>query len=150
MVYVLADAPLAHLLHRRPRALSLPTGHAPIASGGSNSCRVGYLPPTGSTCPFHGARFLRASRRGEISWLPRLPWDSQSFGHPDELSQRSRPHFLHDVAAMDLDGLFCSLQFGGDLLVEHPEYNTFHYFALARGERFIAPAQIFKLCTLLA
>src|SRR5262245_46643076 len=61
MVYVLADAPLAHLLHRRPRALSLPTGHAPIASGGSNSCRVGYLPPTGSTCPFHGARFLRAS-----------------------------------------------------------------------------------------
>src|SRR5215467_7614412 len=62
MVYVLADAPLAHLLHRRPRALSLPTGHAPIASGGSNSCRVGYLPPTGSTCPFHGARFLRVSR----------------------------------------------------------------------------------------
>src|SRR5262245_64224466 len=60
MVYVLADAPLAHLLHRRPRTLSLPTGHAPIASGGSNSCRVGYLPPTGSTCPFHGARFLRA------------------------------------------------------------------------------------------
>src|SRR6516165_257960 len=59
MVYVLADAPLAHLLHRRPRTLSLPTGHAPIASGGSNSCRVGYLPPTGSTCPFHGARFFR-------------------------------------------------------------------------------------------
>src|SRR5262249_7532324 len=58
---MLADAPLAHLLHRRPRTLSLPTGHAPIASGGSNSCRVGYLPPPGSTCPFHGARFLRAS-----------------------------------------------------------------------------------------
>src|SRR5262249_56748474 len=58
---MLADAPLAHLLHRRPRTLSLPTGHAPIASGGSNSCRVGYLPPTGSTCPFHGARFLRVS-----------------------------------------------------------------------------------------
>jgi len=51
---------------------------------------------------------------------------------------------------MDLDSLFCSLQFVGDLLVEHPEYNTFHYFALARYERFIAPAQIFKLCTLLA
>src|SRR5215472_4766765 len=60
---MLADAPLAHLLHRRPRTLSLPTGHAPIASGGSNSCRVGYLPPTGSTCPFHGARFLRARNR---------------------------------------------------------------------------------------
>src|SRR5215467_1460335 len=62
MVYVLADAPLAHLLHRRPRALSLPTGHAPIASGWSNSCRVGYLPPAGSTCPFHGARFIGANR----------------------------------------------------------------------------------------
>src|SRR6516165_12413590 len=61
MVYVLADPALRDLLHRRPRTLSLPTGHAPIASGGSNSCRVGYLPPTGSTCPFHGARFLRAS-----------------------------------------------------------------------------------------
>jgi hypothetical protein len=33
----------------------LPARHAPTASGWSNSCRVGYLPPTGSTRPFHGA-----------------------------------------------------------------------------------------------
>src|SRR6516165_1852391 len=70
MVYVLADPALRDLLHRRPRTLSLPTGHAPIASGGSNSCRVGYLPPTGSTCPFHGARFLRASRHSVSRAFP--------------------------------------------------------------------------------
>src|SRR6516164_9697901 len=63
---MLADPALRDLLHRRPRTLSLPTGHAPIASGGSNSCRVGYLPPTGSTCPFHGARFLQA---GSVDWV---------------------------------------------------------------------------------
>jgi hypothetical protein len=43
---------LMRLLHRRLRALPLPAGHASIASGWSNSCRVGYFPPTGSTCPF--------------------------------------------------------------------------------------------------
>ncbi len=43
MVYVLADAALPHLLHRRRRVLPLPATHAPIASGWSNSCRVGYL-----------------------------------------------------------------------------------------------------------
>src|SRR5262249_17377693 len=94
MVYVLADAPLAHLLHRRPRALSLPTGHAPIASGGSNSCRVGYLPPTGSTCPFHGARFLRA--RLHLAWLellrgfPKWAADPQTSQSHTEGSCRSR------------------------------------------------------------
>jgi len=93
---------------------------------------------------------FRPASAGRNFQLPGVPWDSQSFGHPDELSERSRPHFLHDMAAMDLDRLFCSLEFAGDLLVEHSEYNTFHYFALARRERFIAPAQIFKLCTLLA
>jgi hypothetical protein len=39
----------------------LPAPHAPTASGWSNSCRVGYPPPTGSTRPFHGARKMRAS-----------------------------------------------------------------------------------------
>src|SRR6516162_4024953 len=56
---MLADPALRDLLHRRPRAPPLPAAHAPIASGWSNSCRVGQLPPTGSTCPFHGARILR-------------------------------------------------------------------------------------------
>ena len=93
---------------------------------------------------------FRPASAGRNFQLPDVPRDSQSFGHPDELSQRSRPHFLHDVAAMDLDRLFCSLQFVGDLFVEHPEYNPFHYFALARCERLIARAQICKLCALLA
>src|SRR6516165_2103991 len=59
---MLADPALRDLLHRRPRAPPLPAAHAPIASGWSNSCRVGQLPPTGSTCPFHGARILRVRR----------------------------------------------------------------------------------------
>jgi transposase len=40
------------LWHRRLRVMPLPAPHAPTASGWSNSCRVGYPPPTGSTCPF--------------------------------------------------------------------------------------------------
>ena len=52
---VLADSALRNLLHRWLRVALLPTLHAPTASGWSNSCRVGYLPPTGSTRPFHGA-----------------------------------------------------------------------------------------------
>ena len=51
---LLAD-PLLDLLHRGLRAGPFPTPHAPTASGWSNSCRMGYLPPTGSTRPFHGA-----------------------------------------------------------------------------------------------
>jgi hypothetical protein len=52
---VLADPALLDLLHQRLRAESLPIQHAPTASGWSNTCRVGYLPPTGSTRPSHGA-----------------------------------------------------------------------------------------------
>ena len=52
---VLADSALRNLLYRWLRGALLPTLHAPTASGWSNSCRVGYLPPTGSTRPFHGA-----------------------------------------------------------------------------------------------
>jgi len=52
---VLADPAALDLLHRRLRAEPLPVRHAPTASGWSNSCRAGYLPPTGSTRPFHGA-----------------------------------------------------------------------------------------------
>jgi hypothetical protein len=47
--------PSRDLLHQRLRPGPLPTRAAPVASGWSNSCRVGYLPPTGSTRPFHGA-----------------------------------------------------------------------------------------------
>ena len=49
---VLADPAALDLLHRRLRAGLLPVRHAPTASGWSNSCRVGYLPPTGSLGPF--------------------------------------------------------------------------------------------------
>jgi hypothetical protein len=46
---------LANLLHQRLRPLPLPAVTSPAASGWSNSYRVGYLPPTGVTPPFHGA-----------------------------------------------------------------------------------------------
>jgi len=42
---VLADPAALDLLHRKLRAGLLPVRHAPTASGWSNSCRVGYLPP---------------------------------------------------------------------------------------------------------
>jgi hypothetical protein len=48
--------PFRGLLHQRLRPGPLPIRAAPVASGWSNNCRVGYLPPTGSTRPFHGAR----------------------------------------------------------------------------------------------
>ena len=52
---VLADPATPDLLHRRLRALPLPAARAPVASGWSSSCRVGYLPPTGRARSFHGA-----------------------------------------------------------------------------------------------
>src|SRR5262245_58016988 len=75
---MLADPALRDLLHRRPRAPPLPAAHAPIVSGWGNSCRVGQLPPTGSTCPFHGARILRVRpglgpsfcKRGQFLFSP--------------------------------------------------------------------------------
>ena len=57
---VLADPASLDLCHQRLRIEPLPARHAPTASGWSNSCRVGYLPPTGSTRPFHGALKPRA------------------------------------------------------------------------------------------
>jgi hypothetical protein len=47
--------PSPNLLHQRLRALPLLAGHAPVTSGWSSSCRVGYLPPTGKARSFHGA-----------------------------------------------------------------------------------------------
>src|ERR1700730_12242923 len=52
--------------------------------------------------------------------LHRVAWDSQSFGHSDKLSERSRLHLLHDVTAMDLDSFFRCTQFVRDLFVEYP------------------------------
>ena len=47
--------PSPNLLHQRLRALPLLAVHAPVTSGWSSSCRVGYLPPTGRARSFHGA-----------------------------------------------------------------------------------------------
>ena len=52
VAWMLADLTWRDLWHRRLRALLFPAPRAPTASGWSNSCRVGYLPPTGPTCHF--------------------------------------------------------------------------------------------------
>jgi len=52
---VLADPALRDLFHQRLQPVPLPARVAPVASGWSNSCRVGYLPPTGVIRPWHGA-----------------------------------------------------------------------------------------------
>jgi hypothetical protein len=49
-----------------------------------------------------GRKFPPGPQPGPSHPLP-VAWDSQSFGHPDELSERSRARFLRDVAAMDLE-----------------------------------------------
>jgi len=55
MACALADRLFSDLLHRRLRPWQLPTTNAPVATGWSDSCRVGYPPPTGVARPFHGA-----------------------------------------------------------------------------------------------
>ena len=57
-------APFRGLLHQRLRPGPLPARTAPVASGWSNSCRVGYPPPTGVTHPSHGARRVEIWRGG--------------------------------------------------------------------------------------
>src|SRR5690349_1990819 len=52
--------PFRDLLRPRLRPGPLPAQAARAASGWSNNYRVGYLPPTGFSRPFHGARQTRA------------------------------------------------------------------------------------------
>jgi hypothetical protein len=54
-VCMLADPASRDLLHQRLRGSPLPAFHALTATGWSHSYRAGYLPPTGSLRPFHGA-----------------------------------------------------------------------------------------------
>jgi internalin A len=55
--------PFRGLLHQRLRPGPLPIRAAPAASAWSNCYRVGYLPPTGFSRPFHGARQSRHNWR---------------------------------------------------------------------------------------
>jgi hypothetical protein len=65
--------------------------------------------------------------------------DSQSLSRPDKVSQRPRPHFLHNVTAMNFDGFFRYAQRVDDLFVKHPRDDTSHHFALACGKRLVTP-----------
>src|ERR1700759_2587901 len=61
-----------------------------------------------------------------------LAWESQVLGHTDQISQRFRQHFVHDVTAMKLDSFLSGSQSRGDVFVEHSRNDTRHHFALTR------------------
>jgi hypothetical protein len=69
------------------------------------------------------------SKAGYAVW-PKIPNFSAV---QTKVSQRPRPHFLHDVTTMNFDGFFRYAQRVGDLLVKHPRDDTRHHFALACG-----------------
>ena len=68
---LLADPASLDLWHQRLPSQPLPARLSPTASGWSNSCPMGYLPPTGSTRPFHGALKPRAESFDHF-----VVWDS--------------------------------------------------------------------------
>jgi hypothetical protein len=79
--------PKRDLFARRLRPGPSPARVAPVASGWSISCRVGYPPPTGWARPFHGARETRANGRqsggakgSRFAWL-RSPRSITTHGH---------------------------------------------------------------------
>ena len=69
-------------------------------------------------------------------------WNPQFLCHSDQLGQRSRIHFLHHLAAMDLDGDFAGAQFARDLFVEQTRDHPGHDFTLASGQRIKSLAQL--------
>ena len=83
--------PFRGLLHQRLRPGPLPIRAAPAASGWSNCYRVGYLPPTGFSRPFHGARQSRAKYLEEYSFAQKWCWNPLIYG---VFHLRMRTNFL--------------------------------------------------------
>src|SRR6202030_417947 len=70
-----------------------------------------------------------------------LAWESQVLGHADQISQRFRQHFVHDVTAMKLDSFLSGSQFRGDLFIEHSRNDTRRHFALTRRKKYVTRTQ---------
>src|ERR1700722_1259450 len=70
-----------------------------------------------------------------------LAWESQVLGHADQISQRFRQHFVHEVTAMKLDSFLSGSQFRGDLFIEHSPNDTRRHFALTRLNQFLTRTQ---------
>jgi hypothetical protein len=66
-------------------------------------------------------------------------------GHTDQISQRFRHHFVHDVTAMKLDSFLSGSQFRGDLFIEHSRNDTRRHFALTRRKQFVTRTQTRQL-----
>src|SRR3981081_3192569 len=62
--------------------------------------------------------------------------DSERFGHSDQIGQRPRAHFFHDMPAMDLHGNLSQANLGRNLLVHQAGSDQSQNLALARGHGF--------------
>ena len=60
--------------------------------------------------------------------------NSERLGHSDQIGQRPRAHFLHDVAPMDLHGNLGKSQLGSYLLVHEAGSDQSQNVPLARGQ----------------
>src|ERR1700726_4094829 len=70
---------------------------------------------------------------------------TQPSGHPDQVRDRIRFHFSHDVAALHLHGDLPGPQRGGDLFIETSEHDPRHDFALPGRQAREALAQARRL-----
>ena len=68
-----------------------------------------------------------------------LAWESKVLGHANQISQRFRQHFVHDVSAMKLDGFLSDSEFCSDLFIEQSRNDTCHHFALTRRKQSVMP-----------
>jgi hypothetical protein len=59
---------------------------------------------------------------------------TQLVGHPDELGQRSRTHFPHNLAAMNTDRNFARTKIGGGLFAEVACDDERKHFLFTRRE----------------
>jgi len=52
-----------------------------------------------------------------------LAGDSELFSHPNQIGERFRAHFLHNVGAMKFDGSLGGSEFACGLFIEQPGCN---------------------------
>src|SRR6185503_20119038 len=86
---------------------------------------------------------------GLFNGLLALARGSKPFSHPNQIGERFRAHFLHDVGAMKFDRSLGGSEFAGDLFIQQSGCNERHHFALTRGELFITLPQFSGFSSLL-
>jgi len=84
---------------------------------------------SGRTRPLFSYRRATAPARVALTHVQR---DS----HPNKIGERSRAHFSHNSASVDLNGDFAKFKLAGNLLVHLSRGYKLHDFLLSNGERF--------------